>query len=455
VGEQEFNGQMVPMWRATGTWSPSKADIIGYGGAAYGGKSYALLILARVAAELLPGVQIAYFRRTYPELDGPGAAMQKAHEVFGGVAKGSEGDKEWRWDNGSTFYFRHCQHERDVYAYQSQQIDIFLADEATHFTWMIIDYLLTRNRVSGGGNPGFQPFAVLPSNPGNIGHVWYSQIFDVEKKQGEHEQVKRTQNPNGKYSQTYFIPAFLEDNAIGVSRDPGYEDRLMERDPEIARALRYGDWSVFAGQAFPSWTHDRIACKAFEIPEHWAKWRALDYGFVHPWMTAWFTRDPQTGRVYAYRAILKDGLTDTEQARLINDMTPPEERITVTYASPDMWARKTAGTKVFTSIDEYKAEGIILTRADDNRLNGKRKIDRLLMDMLDGKPGIQVFEDYYPVFKFMVSAVRDDRNPEDVKKVDGDEAYDVTRYALTNHNQPERKPAEPYKHPLKGASQIW
>lgn len=454
AGEYEFGGQMIPMLRATGEVGEAKADIIGYGGAAYGGKSYALLILARVAAELLPGVQIAFFRRTYPELDGPGAAFQKSHEVFEGAARDNDGGKEWVFPNGSQFYFRHCQNERDVYSYQSQQIDIFMSDESTHFTWKIMDYLLTRNRVSGN-IPGFKPFAVLPSNPGNVGHVWYSQLFDVEKKLGEHEQVKRTQNPNGKNSNVYFIPAFLEDNAIGVSRDPGYEGRLMERDPEIARALRYGDWSIFAGQAFPSWSRDRMTVKPFEIPDHWAKWRATDYGFVHPWTAAWFTVDPLTRRVYIYRAILKEGLSDTQQAELIRDMTAPDEKITVTYASPDMWARKTHKNRVFTAVDEYKDAGIILTRADDDRLNGKRKIDRLLFDMPDGKPGIQVFENYYDVFKCMATVVRDDKNPEDVKKVDGDDAYDMLRYGLTNMKQPEKKPQQQFSHPLRGDNNIW
>ncbi len=449
AGEHEFAGSRVPMWRATGERKPAVADVIGYGGAAFGGKSYGMLILARVAAELWPGVQIAYFRRTYPELDGPGAAMQKAYEVFDGVATGADGGKEWNWDNGSAFYFRHCQSEQDVYSYQSQQIDILLTDEATHFTWFIIDYLLTRNR-SNVDHAGFKPFAVLPSNPGNVGHVWYSQIFDVDKKQGEHEQVKSVQNPNGKYSKVYFIPAFLEDNQIGVSRDPGYESRLMERDPEIARALRFGDWSLFAGQAFASWTRDRMTCEPFEIPEHWAKWRALDYGYVHPWVAGWFTKDPRTERIYIYRAVMKTELTDTEQAHLINDLTPEGEKINHTYASPDMWARKTAGLKTFTSVDEYKDEKVILTRADDARIGGKRKIDRLLVDDRDGKPMLQVFEPFYDIFKCMTTLVRDPGNPEDVKKVDGDDPYDMLRYGLTNTKQPENKPPTPQRHPLAG-----
>jgi phage terminase large subunit len=454
AGEHEFSGQKVPMWRPTGERGPAVADIIGYGGAAFGGKSYGKLILARVAAELWPGVQIAYFRRTYPELDGPGAAIQKSYEVFADVAKDRDGGKEWGWDNGSAFFFRHCQNQQDVYNYQSQQIDILMFDEATHFTWFIADYLLTRNRATVDA-PGFKPFSVMSSNPGNVGHVWYSTIFDVEGKQGGHEQVKQVVNPNGKVSKTYFIPAYLEDNQIGVARDPGYEGRLMERDAEVARALRKGDWSVFAGQAFPSWTEERMACKPFEVPSHWPRWRALDYGFVHPFVAAWFTRDPRTERLYIYRAVMKSELTDTEQARLMKEMTPPDETINHTFASPDMWARKTKGTKVFTSVDEYRDEGVLLTRADDDRLGGKRKVDRLLMDGLDGKPMAQVFEPYYEVFKCMTSLVRDDRNPEDVKKVDGDDPYDMLRYGLTNVNQAENKAQTAFVHPLQGNNSVW
>jgi hypothetical protein len=436
---QEFNGVMVPMFRPTGAHKAAIADVIGYGGAAFGGKTYGELILARVAAELWPGVQIAFFRRTYPELDGPGAAIQKAYEIFGGVAHGTDGGKEWQWTNGSTFYFRHCQNEQDVYNYQSQQIDILLGDEATHFTWFIIDYLLTRNRANVGIE-GFKPFAVLTSNPGNVGHVWYSQVFDVAKAQGEHETLKKTLNPNGKYAPVYFIPAFLEDNQIGVARDPGYEGRLMERDPQVAKALRYGDWSIFAGQMFPLWMEERIACDEFDIKDWWPKWRALDFGFVHPFAAGWLTKNPDNGRIYVYRATLQSGLTDQQQARVIKELTTPKEQIPFTYASPDMWARKTDGAKVFTSVDEYKDEGVLLTQADNNRLDGVRKIQRLLVDMPDGKPGIQVFRPYYHVFTCMPTLVRASNNPEDVEKVDGDDAFDMLKYGLTNTNPPARNP---------------
>lgn len=436
AGEREFSGQMVEMWQPTGDRKPAVADVIGYGGAAFGGKSYGALILARVAAELWPGVQITYFRRTYTELDGPGASIQKSYEIFGSVAQDREGGKEWVWDNGSAFYFRHCNNEKDVYSYQSQQIDILLTDEATSFTWLMIDYLMTRNRVSGD-IPGFSPFAVLFTNPGNIGHAWYAQLFDLDmdgRGERQHEQVKRVLNPNGKYSRVYFIPAFLEDNQIGVARDPGYEERLMQRDPEVAKALRFGDWSVFAGQMFPLWVKERMICEPFDIPIFWPRWRASDYGLTHPWAAGWFTMDPDTKRIYVYRAIKQSGLTDRQQARIMQQMTPPEEQISGTYAGHDYWAKSGKGERVTTSVDEYRAEGIHLTKADTDRLNGVRKIQRLLVDMPDGKPGFQIFAPYYDVFGCMVSLIRDPHNPEDVKKVDGDDAYDMLKYGLTNTN---------------------
>lgn len=462
VGQKEFNGKMVEMWQPTGERKQAKAGLIGFGGAAFGGKSFGILILALVAAILWPGIQIAYFRRTYPELDGPGASIQKAYGVFGGWARDTDGGKEWQFPNGSLFFFRHCQNENDVYSYQSQQIDLLLLDESTHFTWFQVDYLLTRNRASGEIKiPGFKPFAVLPSNPGNIGHAWYSQVFDVNGQNAKpprpHETVKQVMNPNGKNATVYFIPAFLEDNVIGVSADPEYESRLMERNAEVARALRKGDWTLFAGQAFTTWQKERIACKPFEIPDHWPKWRAMDYGFTHPMTAAWFTINPQTKRVYVYRAVLSSNLSDTDQADMINLMTPPNEKITVTYASPDMWAKsaKKIGGKILTSVDEFKDRGIILTRADDDRINGKRKIDRLLFDAMDGKPMIQVFDPYYEVFLCMETLVREDvmkgKNPEDVKKVDGDDAYDLLRYGLTNMKQPENKPKSgSNNHPGRG-----
>jgi len=413
----------------SGQTKPPVAQTIGYGGAAYGGKTDADLGVALAAALAYPGCKIGYFRRTFPELQGSGGAIMRSQEFYPTICTYSGSTHTWSFPNGSIIQFAHCQNEADVYKYKSQQFDILIIDEATSFTWFIIDYLLTRNRATVDR---VTPFCVMTTNPGDIGHSWFLTLFDLNKTYGEHSQAKEVPNPNGAKQQVYFIPAFLEDNQIGVQRDPTYEQRLMQRDPEVARALRYGDWTVFAGQAFSQWRYDRHVREYEALPDNYIRWRAIDYGFTHPMVCYWMAQDVNSGRIYVYRELLLRGQTDRQQARAIKAATLPDERILFTFASPDMWAHKNTQDMITTSADEYAAEGVILTRADNDRLNGKRKIDRLLADLPDGEPGLVVFNNCTELIRVMPNMVRAKLQPEDVEKVDGDDAYDAFRYGLTN-----------------------
>ena len=408
-----------------------QARLIGYGGAAFGGKTDLDLGLAGMAALAFPGCKIGFFRRTYPELEGADGAIERSMELFNNLGSYNKGNHTWNFFTGSGLYFNHCQNEADRYQYQSQAFDIFILDEATHFPWSIVDYLLTRNRATGD-IPGLVPFALMTTNPGNVGHAWFLKMFDPQGIDGPHETIKRRLTPNEKYEQTIFVPAFLEDNPIGLERDPEYPQRLEDRDPDVARALRFGDWSVFEGQAFPQWSRERHVVHPFELPSEWARWRSVDYGLVHPMAAKWYAQEPNTGRVFVYRELHQSGLSDTQQARQILTLTPPDEKIWFTYASPDMWSRKSVKEIITTSADEYIAEGVALTRADNDRLSGKRKIDRLLANGPDGRPLLQVFSTCTSLIGTMPLLVRDEKRPEDVLKMDGDDDYDDLRYGLTS-----------------------
>ena len=91
--------------------------------------------------------------------------------------------------------------------------------------------------------------------------------------------IKQTYNPNGKPQTIAFIPAFIEDNPEGMRRDPGYIDRLMAREERTALALRYGRWDTFAGQIFREFVKAVHTCRPSDIPPHWSKWRAVDWGY--------------------------------------------------------------------------------------------------------------------------------------------------------------------------------
>ena len=169
----------------------ARAPLIGYGGAAGGGKTEGMVAAAMVAVHNVPGVKIGYFRRTYKELEGSDGPIDRSMFLYPKIGgEYNKGEHTWRfgrettltddWNEGSAAALRfcHCQHEKDVQDYQSAAFDILMFDEATHFTWTIVRFLLTRNRISRhSALPA--PFAIMSSNPGGVGHMWYKMIFGI------------------------------------------------------------------------------------------------------------------------------------------------------------------------------------------------------------------------------------------------------------------------------------
>ena len=166
---------------------PAVCECIGYGGAGFGGKTEGLLGLALVACMAIPGVKIGFFRRKFTELEGSDGAIERSHALYG-RAGGHYNDQKHTWFFGKddekgtapALRFCHCQYELDAQDYQSAAFDILLIDEATNFSWYIIDHLIARNRPSKASKIP-KVFRVMTANPGGIGHSWYMQIFGIGK----------------------------------------------------------------------------------------------------------------------------------------------------------------------------------------------------------------------------------------------------------------------------------
>jgi len=153
---------------------------IGYGGAAFGGKTEGLIGLGLIACMRIPGVQVGFFRRTFPELEGSDGPIFRSRNLYpAGGGRYNDQKHVWKFPRKAELHFCHCQHEKDVFAYQSQAFDILMIDEATHFNWFIVDYLLTRNRISKFSEIP-KPFSVFTTNPGGVGHMWFMQLFGVD-----------------------------------------------------------------------------------------------------------------------------------------------------------------------------------------------------------------------------------------------------------------------------------
>ena len=278
----------------------------------------------------------------------------------------------------------------------------------------VFDILRGNLRYPGVPRPRFMATA----NPGGKGHVWVKGLWLDKKFPVEMEALAH---------EFEFVPAFPKDNPY---LDQTYWEDLNSLPEKLRKAWVDGDWSVFTGQAFPEFGQIHVV-KPFDIPNDWIKIRGVDSGYTQPFACIWLARDPDSGRYYLYRELKKEKLTDRQQARWLKEMTPSHEVVNISYADPSMWATKNVRDVVTSSADEYASEQVYLSRGDNNRLNGKRKIDRLLSKLPDGRPGLQVFENCTQTIESMSYLILDEKNVEDVDTEQDDHLYDALRYALT------------------------
>jgi phage terminase large subunit len=335
--------------------------------------------------------------------------------------------------NGSRIIIGGFKDERDIDKYLGIEYDIVVIEECTQISET------KKNAIRGSlrtSKSGWRPRIYLSTNADGIGLSWFKKMF-IEPFRKQVQKLTRF------FDVTHIFNPFI---------NPEYDAWLNTLTGPLAKAWRDGDWDAFAGMAFPQWNRERHVVRAFDIPSHWLKWKATDWGFASPFSTHWYAKDPDTRRIYVYREFYGANLTDRQQARGIQDMSPETETYFIHYADPSLWERKNREGKVFSTADEYKAEGINLTKADNDRLSGKRKVNNLLADLPDGEPGLQIFDTCPHLIEQLGNLASDKHNPEDVDTDQEDHAYDDLRYSLTNEKRADQKPPPPNSgvHPLAG-----
>lgn len=124
----------------------SKADIAIYGGAAGGGKTYALLLEALRSIKE-PGYTAAIFRRTKPQIKKPGGPWAESLKLYAGLgARPNLLELSWRFPSGARVEFHHLQYETDTMAWLGAQITFLAFDQLETFTESQFWDMLARNR---------------------------------------------------------------------------------------------------------------------------------------------------------------------------------------------------------------------------------------------------------------------------------------------------------------------
>ena len=82
--------------------------------------------------------------------------------------------------------------------------------------------------------------------------------------------------------------------------DPAYREEAEKQFPLHEREMRrQGIPMMGTGLIWPVREED-IACEPFEIPRHWARLCAVDFGMDHPFAAAWIAWDRDTDTIYLY-----------------------------------------------------------------------------------------------------------------------------------------------------------
>lgn len=463
-------GLAFPFTGEPGPKAPA-ADHIGYGGAAGGGKTDALLMCGIIACYSFKGINVGFFRRKFTELQGPGGAIMRSQELLHDKAKWNGSLYRWTFPGGATLTFCHLNDDNSVYAYQSQQFDIMLFDEQTQFTDYQIEYMVTRNRATK--NTIIKPFSASATNPGGIGHARFKEQFvDIGEPGIPHVYV----NEEGKKETRLFIQSFLHDNQALEKRDPSYREKLESRPDHLKRQLLDGDWDVAEGMAFPEWRKTIHVCEPFVIPESWIRIRSLDWGYAKPFSVGWYAID-HDGRMYKYREYYGWNGKKNEGCRMdpehvAEEIIKKEQGEEIRYAVADsaiFGGKQDSGPDIAEKFN----------RAFGNRATHWRPVSKAPRDGLksrvfgkmefhyrlkwgknedgewDGiRPMFVVFNNCVHTIRTIPNLTLDPDDAEDVDTEQEDHAYDETRYAFMSRPIMPRKEEQKKTHIQKHKEQM-
>lgn len=243
-----------------------------YGGAASGGKSDALLMAALQYVHV-PGYSAILFRRTYQDLNLPGAIMARSHEWLQGTgAKWNGTDKRWTFPSGAQLSFGYLDNDRDRFRYASAEFQLIGFDELTQFPEGWYRFLFSRLRKRVGINVPLRMRAA--TNPGGIGHEWVRRRF-IEP--GDPARP--------------FIPARIIDNPSVNAED--YRQSLANLDEGTRRQLEDGVWIRDSEGLVYHYDEGRNAIA--EAPKCTHTVLALDFGVTAPTsfnVLGWREHDP-------------------------------------------------------------------------------------------------------------------------------------------------------------------
>ena len=437
------------------------ADIVVYGGARGGGKSFASLGEFWCHAEDWgPAAKGLMIRRSREDLKD---TIDMARNMYGGAAEWKDKEKQFRFSNGGILHMAYLESDADAMNYQGWSLTRVYVEELTQYASSAgIFKLFATLRTTSGARCQFR----ATCNPGGPGHHWVKAwVID----NGAYNPVKDQETGLLRV----FIPAKINDNPALLKNDPNYVNRLRAAgSPALVRAWLNGDWSIIEGAFFPEFEPSRHVIPPFHVPEHWIRFRSMDWGSASPFSVGWWAvvQDDMLhakkllprGAIIRYREWYgaeghdNKGLhlpADTVARGIVQRETDDKgfrEKIAYGVLDPAAFA-VVSGPSIGETLGRH---GVFFRRADNSRVSTPKRMggwDQVrwrLQGTPDGDPLMFFFDHCRAAIRTIPMMQHDENRPEDVDTESEDHAPDDIRYACMSRPFGNRLEADEDHNPL-------
>jgi hypothetical protein len=249
---------------------------------------------------------------------------------------------------------------------------------------------------------------------------WVREYFVDPAPEGRKIIRRKLVNRKGEvsYWSRLYLPATLYDNPDKEFVED-YESRLLSSSEYIRQALLYGNWYATAGSYFgEDWNTRLHTCKPFRIPEHWPRFRSMDWGFKSPGAVLWWAMDDD-GNLFCEREYNFRYKTDIEVAKEVREIEKAHGlwgagRSQITGpADTQLWEER--GDTGKSKAQNMADIGVHWIKADkkSRKVNGIRLLNRI-RDHHNGEttPGVVFFDRCKMSIRTIPAVQTDSHNPE-------------------------------------------
>lgn len=413
-----------------------------YGGAAGGGKSFAMLA-DPVRYFSHPKFNGLLLRRSTEELR---ELIRESKGLYDNKlikGKWNERDKTWTFPSGAQLWMSFLDRDADALRYQGQAFSWIGFDELTQwptpYAW---NYLSSRLRTTA---PDLDLAQRASTNPGGPGHMWVKKMFVDPARPGKPfwatnletgEIMVDEDEDSPDYGKPLlrrrFIPAALKDNPY-LTQNSDYRRTLMAMPENQRKQLLYGNWDVAEGSAFTEWNRNIHVIEPFDIPTSWTKFRACDYGYGSYTAVLWFAVEPKTEKLIVYRELYVSKVLAIDLADMILDLERGDGMMRYGVLDSSLWHKR--GDPGPSLAEQMIARGCRWRPSDrskGSRVAGKNEVHkRLQVDEWTDEPRIQFFDTCVNAIAQLPTIPLDKSNPEDVDtSYEHDHIYDALRYGV-------------------------